>query len=361
MKYPFESLMKKIEDVYDSLQDELSRVIFTHKFQNLLLNDSTHLYDMIIKTNSLGPGENKSFNQYLKSQNISPDDEIVLYGTGNDSPYFVNLLKSSGHRNYIFCDSDSRKWDSSHLGVKVISPQLILSDHMDSKIIITSNMFYTEIRCLLLEMGCPEKRILEWGNHHKQYFGEPFITPCENEVFVDAGAYTGDTVGGFIRFCNGNYKHIYALEPDIEIYEKMRQNIEKNRWENVTPIAKGAWRRASALKFRIDHEKPGSSRVSNSEEDELRVEVDSIDHIAGNEIVTFIKMDIEGSEMDALIGAKETITRNKPKLAICVYHRPEDVLSIPTYIKRLVPEYKFYLRHHSGFPRTGETVLYAVV
>lgn len=70
-------------------------------------------------------------------------------------------------------------------------------------------------------------------------------------------------------------------------------------------------------------------------------------------------MDIEGSELEALKGAVHTIQRDKPKLAICIYHKPEDMTEIPLYIKSLVPEYKFYVRHHSNC--WTDTVLYAVM
>ncbi|EOS66974.1 FkbM family methyltransferase [Oscillibacter sp. 1-3] len=93
---------------------------------------------------------------------------------------------------------------------------------------------------------------------------------------------------------------------------------------------------------------------------EIVVPVATIDEIVEKENpkVTMIKMDIEGSELEALKGAKKTIQRNKPKLAICIYHKPEDMLEIPLYIKSLVPEYKLYVRHHSN--SNVETVLYAV-
>ena len=76
------------------------------------------------------------------------------------------------------------------------------------------------------------------------------------------------------------------------------------------------------------------------------------------ERVTFIKMDIEGAELEALKGARNIITKYRPKLAICLYHKPEDIITIPKYIKSLLPEYKLYVRHYSN--NTGEFVLYAV-
>ena len=77
------------------------------------------------------------------------------------------------------------------------------------------------------------------------------------------------------------------------------------------------------------------------------------------EPITFIKMDIEGSEMRALKGAKQIITTYKPKLAICIYHKLDDLWRIPQYIHSLVPEYKFYIRHHSIL--YSDTVLYATL
>lgn len=85
----------------------------------------------------------------------------------------------------------------------------------------------------------------------------------------------------------------------------------------------------------------------------------SIDSFLKNENITFIKMDIEGSELNALKGAEETIRKNKPKLAVCIYHRPEDITDIQDYLMELVPEYQFGIRHYTD--HAFETVLYAFV
>lgn len=69
-------------------------------------------------------------------------------------------------------------------------------------------------------------------------------------------------------------------------------------------------------------------------------------------------MDIEGAELPALHGALKIIKRDKPTLAICVYHKREDLITIPQYIKKIVPEYKLYLRVHYAY--ASELVLYAV-
>ncbi len=88
------------------------------------------------------------------------------------------------------------------------------------------------------------------------------------------------------------------------------------------------------------------------------IEVEQIDEICKDINVTFIKMDIEGAELKALVGAKNTIVRDKPKCAISVYHEPEDLFKIPLYLKQLNPNYKFYLRLYTL--SLDEIVLYAV-
>lgn len=90
------------------------------------------------------------------------------------------------------------------------------------------------------------------------------------------------------------------------------------------------------------------------------VPVTTIDSVVSEkEKVTYIKMDVEGAELQSLKGAKETIMRDTPKLAICIYHRQDDLWKIPEYILSLNKKYRFYIRHYCSY--YYETVLYAVV
>ncbi len=85
----------------------------------------------------------------------------------------------------------------------------------------------------------------------------------------------------------------------------------------------------------------------------------NIDSVINQEKVTFIKMDVEGSELGALKGAEKTIRINKPRLAICIYHKKMDLLEIASYLLKVVPEYNFYIRQY--WSNMWETVLYAYV
>jgi FkbM family methyltransferase len=208
-----------------------------------------------------------------------------------------------------------------------------------------------------MKLDYPEDRIYFPFPFREQYFGEPFCGPVPNEVYIDAGAYDGGSVYRFLRFCGGDYKKIYAFEPDADNLKLIAKQHDFSN-ENVQIIAKGAHRRADTLSF---YSAAGSSQIDGAGSE--TIDVAAIDDVVGDDAVTLIKMDIEGSELDALAGAKRTIVRNKPRLAICVYHKPEDILTIPLYIKSLVPEYRFYLRHYQCYrmiPNYCETVLYAV-
>jgi hypothetical protein len=100
----------------------------------------------------------------------------------------------------------------------------------------------------------------------------------------------------------------------------------------------------------------GNSAIDSEGGEE--VQVTTIDKELQGKKVTFIKMDIEGSELEALRGAKNVIMKNRPKLAICIYHKPEDIWEIPSIIMQYYPGYKFYLRHYSL--TDSDTVLYAL-
>lgn len=90
-----------------------------------------------------------------------------------------------------------------------------------------------------------------------------------------------------------------------------------------------------------------------------QINIVSLDDVVGDEVVGFIKLDIEGAEYDALEGAQRTIARDKPLLAICVYHKPGDQLALMDYLHSLVPEYRFWLRHYGT--AEWDTILYAAV
>ena len=188
---------------------------------------------------------------------------------------------------------------------------------------------------------------------HDQYFVKDIVFLSPSEVFVDCGAFDGDTMKEFIKASHGQYQSIVCFEPVEEYHKRLKKRGDGKR---VNAICAGVYKETTTLQFNADGGK--GSAITKSAEHTITVPVRAIDDTPECYNATFIKMDVEGSEPDALRGAKETILRNKPKLAICIYHRHKDFVEIPKWIHNLVPEYKLYVRHHSF--SVNETVLYAI-
>lgn len=172
-----------------------------------------------------------------------------------------------------------------------------------------------------------------------------------DEIFVDLGAYDGDTVREFLNYTYESYRRIYAFEPDRKNYMKLGKYtmpIDKIRIFNVA-----AWSENTTLTF---SEKAG--RNSGKSDSGIQVEAVAIDSVI--EDATFIKMDVEGAEEEALKGAENLIRRCKPKLYVCAYHRNSDAFLLPKLIREFCPEYKIYYRHHPYIP-AWESNFYCIV
>lgn len=173
----------------------------------------------------------------------------------------------------------------------------------------------------------------------------------ENETIVDLGAYDGDTIREFLTVTKGRYNKIYAFEPDEKNFRKLCSKTEELK--NIERFNLGAWDKKETLFF-------AKKKGRNSHEDPngIPVQFDSVDNIVKDK-VTFLKMDIEGSELKALEGARTTIQKYRPKLYVCAYHRNEDMFAIPMKIKELYEGYKIFFRHHPYVP-AWESNFYAI-
>lgn len=202
------------------------------------------------------------------------------------------------------------------------------------------------------KLGGPAGALAE-VSRKEQYFPKDLLALSDTEVFVDGGAYTGDTLLTFLRLTGGKCRGAIAFEPDPDTAAKLQATVAKRALRGVTVHNKGLWSAPATLPFAVWH---GTSASAVSPGGEFSVEADTVDRAAPG--ATFIKLDVEGAELEALKGAAETIKRNRPRLAVCAYHKPGDLFEIPLYIKSLFPGYRFYLRQHQ--PVACETVLYAL-
>ncbi len=156
-------------------------------------------------------------------------------------------------------------------------------------------------------------------SENDQYFVEDIVRLQDGEVFVDGGAYTGDTTQQLIdtaRKHQINVKKIIAFEPDKNNYNLMKKFYGKRK--QIKIINKGFYSREDSLYF--DSERDAGARIVEDKSlSTTKIDVINIDAVPECKNATFIKMDIEGAEWNALHGAEETIKRNHPKLAICIY------------------------------------------
>lgn len=187
---------------------------------------------------------------------------------------------------------------------------------------------------------------------YKQYF-HPLVKPEKNDIIVDGGGFDGDTSCLFLKE-EPNIKKIYSFEPDDKNFSKLVENCKDKK---VVPIKMGLWSE-SDKRLSFNYGLNESCYVVEGGR-EKKISTISLDNFFKNkELPNLIKMDIEGSELEALKGAKEIIRSKKPKLQICLYHDPTHLFKIPLSLKSKRQDYKFFLGHHTG--ATTELILYAI-
>ncbi len=188
----------------------------------------------------------------------------------------------------------------------------------------------------------------------KQYIYKDIFKPESHDIVIDGGGFVGDTA---LWFLQEGVKQVFCFEPTESYYNLIFENIPSDaiKEKKVVPVALGLSDKKETLTF---SENGAASRVDAK--GSIKIECTSIDEFCkeNNVIPTLIKLDIEGSEFKALVGARETIKKYKPKVAVSLYHRPEDMVNLLPYLKNLVPEYKFYCK--ANHP-CWEFVLYAIV
>lgn len=181
-----------------------------------------------------------------------------------------------------------------------------------------------------------------------QYF-EEFMEFSE-EIFVDAGGFDGDTSETFAKRYP-DYKKIILFEPSLKNMTAARNRLSEYR--NIEYHSIGLSDSAGTLNFNQD---AGSASAITSTAGSM-ISVNALDSIV-TEPVTFIKMDLEGWEMKALSGSRDHIARDRPKLAIAVYHDSSDFRLVHQFIGEFCHEYKCYLRHYTqGW---SETIMFFV-
>lgn len=356
---------KEQERIHSLLEDEESRFIFENR---LLHNESDdYLYIQRIVERYI---PKTSWQKHTKMEDELIDSlknkkNIWIWGAGVCCTKFLReiIIKTGidGVKGII----DRNPVKKEVLGISICTVDEVDFKNIDCLVIsMMEGNAVQSCMDLAVSRGMTKDNIVIYRNYvyagrvtlaEQQYF-EDFIQYEEGEIFVDAGVLDLYTSLRFVEECKKrhieNYK-IYAFEPDERSYDRCLSIKGQHSEIDITLVNKGLWSSDTTLYFQTTGD--ADAKVSKEGIDQIAV-VNMDSYI--KEKVTFIKMDIEGAELEALKGCQNTIKKYRPKLAISVYHKKEDLIEIPKYIMSLVPDYHFYLRHYSsGFV---ETVLYAL-
>ena len=340
--------------IYRAFQDDISRNTYARLLLYNMTKDSKYLVELV-RESLLGKTLLSRMEEHYSQKKI-------LFGAGiwgrQIRMCFPDVAWECYVDNYVEPGTEIS-------GLRAIPFQEMVEKYSDAYVVVSTYRFWREVRDQLLSAGFREEniflpgKIVDWA----QYFDIPALRPKSGgDVFVSAGPCEGITTLRFVEWSRGIYRRIYLFEPNVEIHEKLERNLDKVR--DYRLIGKGLWDCEANLEFHANPSHPASSffiehEVSHSSQHPTNgVPVVALDHVLGDEDVSFIKMDIEGAEYRALMGAEQIIRNRRPKLAICIYHKIEDLWDIPALLLEFQPDYKFYVRHYDFYH--CETVLYAL-
>lgn len=354
-----------MEQVYHLMEDEESKAIFKNRVLYNITEEKRYIDNIVSFYARRIQKRLKSAGCKMEAKTLRSrigGRKLVVYGIGHCGFVLMHFIHTLMEDVEIvaFCDCKAASV-TEFFGHKVISVSELLRDYNDTYVIVTpmAQKVKKEILSSLVEGGFSRGQIMEnipfdlWALRG-QYFDEEVISLWGGETFIDAGCLDCVTTFDFIKNCP-DYKEIIAFEPDSVSYNDCLRIREAQKIRDFKIYNMGLWNEKAELSF-LATESRASSRVTDNGRDKICG--DSLDNILRGKDVSFIKMDIEGAELKALHGCKEILVKHRPKLAICVYHKKEDIVEIPLYLHDVVPEYKFYMRHYSV--RAYETVLYAV-
>lgn len=202
--------------------------------------------------------------------------------------------------------------------------------------------------------------LIPYDAPYEQYFA-PVYRHLDDEVFIDCGAYDGDTLKEYLRRKNGApFRQYIAFEPDGANFAKLTEyqsGLPCEIASRLLLLNKGVSDAEKTLRFASGAGSDSWIDENGDQEIACMAIDDLLDNASGRTVPTFIKMDLQGHEAFALYGARGCIAEHAPVLAISVYHFVQDLWELPLLIKKFNSDYKFYLR---GYRPEEEYICYAV-
>lgn len=357
----------------------------------------------------------------IKNTNIWPNaeellsslDEVVVFGTGSAADCVTAILKQFNIKVLYYVDNDSAKHGSQFYDKTVFAPEKVYLDkhpillasywardiakqlnehdlqYFDLSFCVDFPRWKEHFNCrefnldsalkyaqellsgddLIAYLGCVRYRQtydpLDLAVPDHEHYLHPKTLPNSNDVYIDGGAWHGDTLLE-LKHLYGNNIQIHCFEPDSSNFEKLTHSISKKGLQNVKTEKLALWDKEQVLEFLCSDEAVHTmqSRVSDdpiATERSIKVQAIDLDSYCNkkNIIPTFIKLDVEGAELQVIQGAKKVLQQHQPKLALSAYHEPNHIWQIFSAVKQVNPNYQFYFTHHSQ--HLFESVIYASV
>ncbi len=349
-------------------------------------------------------------------------ERMVLFGAGPLGKSVLAGLRKAGVEPLAFADNNRDRWHQQVMGLPVLSPAEAVERYGQTACFVVTIYQGSSVRRQLASLGCqrvvacapllwkyadifvpqcglelphrfreqchnirqcyatlgdePSKRELReqlvwryWLDFsalspqlgaNDTYFPMDLLSPVSDEVFVDCGSFDGDSIRSFNGHWGGRFRHAFAFEPDPVNREALASNMKAmGISDRVTVMPYAVGNTSGPVSFAFNSSASSHVTAENANSDAgSAIECRRLDDIEWPLIPTYIKMDIESAEPEALAGASELLRRHQPVLAICTYHRSEHLWQIPNLIHSIAPEYHLFLRRYAE--ECWEGVCYAI-
>ncbi len=335
--------IKEIEKIYTKIHHPRSKLVFTDRLMYSFTMDEKFLWDMIRTKNIT-----KDFISRL-------DGNLYIYGAGKRGRELKNIFYDKEWLGFI--DKERTGYIDN---IPIFGTQHIQNINRENiRIIISIKNGYKEVMDELISQGVNKENIILLSDYFSKWCGEIYfderclegITNCDG-MFLDIGCYDGnDTIRAINHYKYSGFK-VNAFEPDPASFKICRDNL-KYLYDQVELFPYAVSSEVATVRFKEDGT---GSRIDAM--GHILVDTVTIDDHVKNNKVGFIKMDIEGFEEQALEGGRATIKRDRPVLALSVYHKRSDIWRLPLKVLEICSEYHFEFEHH--FFSWGDTVMYAI-
>jgi FkbM family methyltransferase len=343
-------------------------------------------------------------------------DSIVLFGAGRLGKYIATGLVKSGIRIRAFADNDPRMWGTEVLEFPVLKPEDAVRKYGANSSFAVTIYHGSSARKQLQGLGCKvvvpfvplcwkygeafipgsgldyphlirdsEEKIRDCfsllaDEASRREFVEQlrfrycldsesmtpsklakqtyFLVPAhKDEVFADCGALDGDSIQAFIEHSGGDFRHVIGFEPDPHSHKLLASylaSLPEPMRSRATAFPYAVGSRNEWVEFDVTSSAASKMTTGGS----AKVECRKLDDVPWPTTPTYIKMDIEGAEPEALAGGGQLLASKLPVLAVCVYHRSQHLWEIPSQIHSISGDYDIFLRRYAE--DCWELVCYAV-